>query len=206
MIAWLRRRLGPAPPWDEAVYWALDLETSGLDPARDAILSVGMVPVRRGVVPWGERFYTLVRPPDGKATATAATAVHRILPAELAAAPASEEVVAAVDRRLAGGVLLAHHARLDVAFLRRAYRRAGHRWPRPPVIDTRDLVRRLEFRLHRLDPWAAPLPRSLAGIRSHLGLPDYEPHHALADALATAELFLALRSRLGIERLGRLPR
>src|SRR5574338_547302 len=36
----------PSPAWDSLVYWALDLETGGLDPKKDAILAVGMVPVR----------------------------------------------------------------------------------------------------------------------------------------------------------------
>ena len=54
---WNRRR----QPWYDATYWAVDLETTGLDPRRDRILSVGMVPVRDGVVRWGERLYTLVR-------------------------------------------------------------------------------------------------------------------------------------------------
>ena len=38
----------PSPPWDAVTYWALDLETGGLDPRHDPILSVGMVPVRSG--------------------------------------------------------------------------------------------------------------------------------------------------------------
>ena len=43
-------------------------------------------------------------------------------------------------------------------------------------------------------------------MRALLGLPEYEYHHALHDALATAELFLALRARLRLERLRQLVR
>jgi DNA polymerase-3 subunit epsilon len=32
----------PSPPWDSVTYWALDLETGGLDPRADPILSVGI--------------------------------------------------------------------------------------------------------------------------------------------------------------------
>ena len=45
---------------------------------------------------------------------------------------------------------------------------------------------------------------NLSEARRQLGLPDYPVHHALTDAVATAELFLVLRSRLGAERLWRL--
>ena len=50
--------------WDEVVFWALDLEMSGLHTGADRILSIGMVPIRQGVIRYGERFYSLVRPPD----------------------------------------------------------------------------------------------------------------------------------------------
>jgi DNA polymerase-3 subunit epsilon len=35
-------------------------------------------------------------------------------------------------------------------------------------------------------------------------MPAHRAHHALADALATAELFLALRARLDARSLGQL--
>jgi DNA polymerase III subunit epsilon len=46
---WLDRRLA-RPAWDSVVLWALDLETSGLRPGADQILSVGMVPIRAGTI------------------------------------------------------------------------------------------------------------------------------------------------------------
>lgn len=193
-------------PWHSRTYWALDLETTGVRPASDAILSVGMVMVRDGVVRWGEHLYSLVAadaagPPAGS---TAALGIHQILPGEAGGAPAAGEVVAMVAERLDGAVLLVHHAPLDVGFLKRAFRSAGVRWPRPPVVDTVALIARLEQRLHRLEPYPRPLPRGLADIRERLGLPRHREHHALADALATAELFLALRARLDARRLGQL--
>jgi DNA polymerase-3 subunit epsilon len=38
---------------------------------------------------------------------------------------------------------------------------------------------------------------NLAGARRNHGLPDYQAHDALTDAVATAELFLVLRKVLG---------
>ena len=56
--------LWPSPPWDAVTYWALDLETGGLDPRSDPILSVGMVPIRAGGIRLGEAWSSLVRPED----------------------------------------------------------------------------------------------------------------------------------------------
>ena len=210
VLRWLLDRLRPAPWWDDPVYWALDLETSGLDPKSDRILSVGMVPIRRGAIAWGERFYSLTHPGSFEGLTREAITVHHILPEELAEAPPFDEVLPEIAERLAGdgagreSVLLAHHAPLDLAFLGRAFRGAKRPWHRPRVVDTRLLISRLEHRRQRLEPYPAPLPRALSEIREHLGLPACEYHHALSDALATAELFLVLRKRLGAETLRQL--
>lgn len=199
LAEWLR-----STAWDAVDYLALDLETSGLDPERERILGVGTVPLHGGVVRWGERYFSLVHPEGFGRLDGEAIGVHQILPAELQDAPPLDQVLAAVEERLEGHVLLAHHAPLDVGFLRRAFRAAGRPWPRPRVVDTRLLVARLDRRLHQLHPYGRPLPRSLAEVRKALDLPRYEYHHALTDALATAELFLVLRRRLGLQTLRQL--
>lgn len=205
LSGWLGGGSAPAA-WDDAVYWALDLETSGLDARRHCVVSVGMVPVRHGTVRWGERFYSLVRPPSFDGLDDAAITVHHIVPQELHRAPLLADVLPQVAARLAGAVLLLHHAPLDLAFLRRGFAEHDLDWPQPPVVDTRLLVARLEDRLRRIEPHARPLPRGLSDVRALLGLPVYEAHHALTDALATAELFLALRARLEATQLRHLAR
>jgi DNA polymerase-3 subunit epsilon len=190
-----------SPPWDSAVYWALDLETSGLEIERDEILSIGMVPIRGGVIHYGERLYRLVRPRDLAGLSVEGIRAHHILPAELAAAPLLEEVLPEIDVRLREGVLVLHQAAVDLGFLRRAYHRAGRDWPRLKVVDTVRLVVQWQHRRQRFEPHPKPFSASLPGARATLGLPAYPHHHALWDALATAELMLALRDRLGARRV-----
>jgi DNA polymerase-3 subunit epsilon len=193
-----------SPPWDQVVYWALDLETTGFDPRRDAILSIGMVPVRGGVILYGERFYSLVRPAAPANLDTDAIRAHHILPGELEGAPPFAKILSGVNRRIEEGVLLLHFSALDLGFLRSAYRAAGLSWPRPRIVDTVVLLNRLSKRDRFMDPHPVPWPTSLTGARARIGLPPHTAHHALADALATAELFLALRSRLGARKLRQL--
>src|SRR6266540_2033551 len=146
-----------SPPWDSVVYWALDLETGGLDAKRDPIIAVGMLPIRAARVRLGE-----------------------------------------VDRRIAEGVLLVHHKAIDVAFLKDAYRHCGLKWPSPPVVDTVDLLVKLARKAHLARPElpADPAALNLSAAREAHGLPPYQAHDALADALATGELFLVLRNAL----------
>jgi DNA polymerase-3 subunit epsilon len=63
-----------------------------------------------------------------------------------------------------------------------------------PLIDTLEIERAVGQR-SGVNPlkWFSSRPRSLrlADARRRYHLPEYAPHHALTDALATAELFQA---------------
>ncbi len=195
-----------SPAWDSVVYWALDLETGGLDPRSDAILAVGMLPIRERTIRLGEAYSTLVRPDEGESVTPASITAHQLVWGEVRSAPPLGEVVPEIDARLRQGVLLVHHRALDLRFLQRAFRRAGVRWPRPPVVDTVELLLRSSRRAHRFRP-ELPDDRpalNLSQARRLRGLPEYQVHDALTDALATAELFLVLREDLRARRLREL--
>lgn len=195
--------LWPSPPWDSVVYWALDLETGGLDPRADPILSVGMVPIREGGIRLGEAWTTLVRPDHAEAIAPSSMRAHHLLPGDVRDAPLLRAVLAEIDRRLREGALLVHQAALDVPFLRRAYRRNGMRWPDPAVVDTVALLVKAAKRARLIDPDAADREPelNLAAARRRVGLPDYGSHDALVDAVSAAELFLVLRKQVGARTL-----
>lgn len=193
----------PSPAWDSLVYWALDLETGGLDPKKDAILAVGMVPVRAPSVRLGETYASLVRPERADTFHPRSIQAHQLVPGDVATAPSLASVLVDIDARLREGVLLVHQAALDVAFLKRAYARVGLRWPDPPVVDTVALLLKAAKRARLIRPDAPdhePNLNLLAARREH-GLPDYGQHDALTDAIATAELFLVLRREVGARTL-----
>jgi DNA polymerase-3 subunit epsilon len=190
-----------SPPWNAVVYWSLDLETGGLDPKRDPVIAVGMVPVREGRIRLREAYRTLVRPEDGRSIDPASVRAHQLVWGEVREAPPLVDALRAIDERLREGVLLVHHRALDVSFLRGAYARHGMRWPSPKVVDTVDLLVKASRRF--ADPHLpADLPiLNLTLARREYGLPDYQAHDAFTDALAAAELFLVLRKRLGARTL-----
>ncbi len=194
------------PTWDACTYWAVDLETGGLDSKRDPILSVGMVPVRDGAIRVGEAWTSLVRPGNGGAIDPGSITAHHLVPADVANAPTLRDVITAVDVRLRGAVLLVHQASIDVAFLKRAFASAGMEWPKLVVVDTVELLMRAASRARLVNPSAPDTDPelNLSLSRKSLGLPDYGRHDALTDAISTAELFLVLRKRLGAKRLSDL--
>lgn len=188
-----------SPPWDSVVYWALDLETGGFDAKKDAILAVGMVPIRGGFVRLAEAYTTLVRPDAGTGIDPESVRAHQLLWGEVREAPPLTEVLPEVNRRAHEGVLLVHNRAIDVGFLKRAHKRKGFHWYAPRVVDTVDLLVRAARRLHRSDAGIrVDLPNlNLAAARQEYGLPEYQAHDALTDAIATAELFLMLRLLMG---------
>jgi len=188
-----------SPAWDAVTYWALDIETGGLNAKTDPILAVGMVPIRSGTVRLGEGYRTLVRP-DGARIDPSSMVAHQLLGGDVRGAPGVASVLPEVDRRIREGVLLVHHQSIDVVFLRREYRRLGLVWPGPRVVDTARLLA-LAGRLAQPGLANDQIERNLSLARRQYGLPEYDAHDALLDAIATAELFLVLRKQLGIRKL-----
>lgn len=175
-------------PWRSARYCAVDLETTGLDLRRDEIVSFGAVSIDAGRVIVESSIYRLVRGPDQ--ISPAAIAVHSLRQADLADAPPWDESVDLLLEALTGRVLVAHAAWVERAFLRRAFQ--ARRVPVPrTVIDTAALARAAG-----MAAVGASAEPSLERLARDLGLPGHEPHHALGDALTTAEVFLALSTRL----------
>lgn len=180
-------------PWREAAFAVLDLETTGLDARGDEIIQFGVVPVEGGRIAVAGMVEGLVRPT--RMPARANVEIHGIRPADLAAAPVGEVAFEPLLDALAGRVLVAHAAHVERAFLRPALGTAGVRL-RGDVIDTALLWRLEAVRSGRPDPGLVALGRLAAA----LALPAHRPHHALGDALTTAQCLLALASRL--ERQG----
>jgi DNA polymerase-3 subunit epsilon len=190
-----------SPPWDSATYWALDLETGGLNPGTDAILAVGMVPIRAGTIRLGESYATLVRPEGGRGIDPRSVQAHQLVWGEVKEAPPLDAVLPEIEKRLREGIMLVHHWPLDVGFLKLAFRSRGRMWPSPPIVDTVDLLVRAKEKSRFIQPNALDdIPvLNLGKARREYGLPDYAAHDALTDAVAAAELFLVLRKRLRVK-------
>lgn len=169
----------------ELGFTALDLETTGLDPARDEIVSVGLVAIERLQIELAGARHYLLRPE--KAFPERSVVIHRITDDQAANGEGLEVVLPRVLDQLAGRVMVAHHARLDLHFLDRACRRLYGAGLLLPVIDTQRIARRS---LERHDQPIRAQDLRLAACRERHHLPRYRLHDALSDALACAELLL----------------
>ena len=149
----------------------VDLETTGLNPAKDRILEVAVVlSDSHGQVL--HEWCTLVNP--GKEFG--AGHIHGIDGSWLAAAPSFAELAAEIGTRLNGRVLVGHNASFDAGFLEAEFARAGYRFAESfPVLDTMAIAT------------AVGLPSGLRSACEQIGY-QYEPHTALGDARAATAL------------------
>lgn len=184
--------------WRDGRYLALDLETTGGDPARDDILSFGWVCLEGEEIRLATARHRLVRP--RRALNEASVTVHRITDDQAARGEPLETVLRDFLADLAGRVLIAHYSPTETGFVNAACQACYGGPLLTPVIDTLALAR-AEALVH------APGSLRLGALRARHHLPRYPLHHALSDALAAAELFLAQAhalSRGGRLSLGRL--
>lgn len=187
-------RGAPAPdtPLAEVPLVALDLETTGLDPRRHGIVSLGLVPFTLERIHMPQAFYRVVRP--RRELADRSITIHQITHEEVADAPDLEDVAGPLLDALAGRVVVVHFHLIERRFLDQAFQRRFGEGLQFPLVDTMINERRVRRRSW-LDPrsWFGGGQGSLrlADCRTRYHLPEYAPHHALTDAQATAELFQA---------------
>jgi DNA polymerase III subunit epsilon len=172
----VERYLRTAPPasslpWRQASFAVLGLETTG-PPHRDRLVSVGCVPVERGKAIIGKAAEATIRP----------------------GGDALEPLVEA----LTGRVLVAHGGSRHTGLLSAAFEQAGLRLS-GQALDTAVLAAWVPPRApaDADRPWSpADLSPGLSEAASAMGLPVHRPQEAGGEALTTAQLFMALASKL----------
>ncbi len=186
-------------PVSEVEFLAVDVETTGLDPRHDHVLSIGWVPVKDRQIMLSGAHEVVVGLPPGADVGESAT-VHGLTDDAVAVAPTLSDVLPDLFAALHGRVLLAHHAPIELDFLSRATQEVyGTELPLTAV-DTLSLQHQIVYGHYRQ---IRPGSLRLDHARQHFGLPRYPAHGALIDAIAAGELLLAqiaeLEHRLGHE-------
>jgi DNA polymerase-3 subunit epsilon len=182
----------PRQDYRKADYIALDLETSGLDSRSGNILSIGHVTIHEQRIHLDTARHILLKTPMPLQASN--VGIHRLTDDMLVNGQALTEALHGLLPELAGKVLLAHHAQIEIGFLRTACQQVFNTDWLMPVVDTQWLARR---RLDRRHAVYQPANLRLANLREAHHLPRYPAHHALSDAMATAELFLAETAAMG---------
>ena len=168
----------PRTPLEAARWVVLDCETSGLDAARDRLLSVGAVAVQGERIVPADCFEARVRQETPSAPDN--ILVHGIGGDEQRQGAEAAAVIDRLSRYLAQGVPVAFHAPFDALVLRRHGLAPAREW-----LDLAALA-------PALHPEQGRKLRSLDDWLGQFSIPAQARHDALGDAFAAAQLFLVL--------------
>jgi DNA polymerase-3 subunit epsilon len=194
----LMARGRPAPdrdrPLGELDFTVFDCETTGLRPNEgDEIVALGAVRIVNRRILTGETFERIVHP--GRPIPPESTRFHGITDAMVEGKPPIAVVLPQFHAFAKGATLVAHNASFDMSFIAKSEAGAGVRFANP-VLCTLMLAAAL------LDHMPE---HSLDAVAQRFGIAIERRHTALADAMATAVLFLHLVDVLegrGIKTLG----
>jgi DNA polymerase III epsilon subunit family exonuclease len=172
-------------PLGDLDFIALDLETTGLEPASSRIVEFGAIRFRLEGETLGS-FEQLVDPQCR--IPRVAVEVHGITDVMVRGSPTVGDVLPRFFDFLGdpATILLAHNASFDLGFLTAAATKSGLHFPNHAVLDTLDLARVFLRGLYR---------RRLIDVASYLGVAKREDHRALSDARLVMDSFRAMIAR-----------
>ncbi|MEF7617429.1 3'-5' exonuclease [Aquincola sp. MAHUQ-54] len=179
-------------PADEWV--SVDCETTGLDPHRDEIISIGAVRIVGNRVLTSERFSLLVRP--SKAISAEAVKVHGLRERDVAQGVDIDEAMHRLLHFIGPRPLVGYYLEFDVALINRAiFPMLGVRLPQPKLEIS---AMYYDWKQRRLPPYqhGAGIDLRLATLMADLGLPTRHAHDAVNDAIMAALAFVKLRALL----------
>ena len=156
-------------------YVALDIETTGLNPAVDRIIEVGMARVEDGQIT--QKYSTLVYP--GISVSERITELTGIHNEELAGKPRIEEIIGDITRFIGDWPILGHNVTFDFSFLKRAAVNNGYTIT-DDGIDTLKIARRLLPELEH---------KNLSFLCQYFNIDPGRSHRAYDDAVSASILY-----------------
>jgi DNA polymerase-3 subunit epsilon len=173
-------------------FLALDFETTGLDANREAILSIGYTLLQRGRILMRGNGHHLVM--VNKSIPEESVIIHKITDDRARSGTHLHDVLPLLLRQMAGRVILVHYGAIERNFLNAACQQIYGLQPPLLIADTLQIEKQ---RLQRSQTTSTINQLRLFNLRKQYGLPRYNAHSALEDAIATAELFLAQVAAIG---------
>lgn len=165
------------------IYAVVDLETTGTDPKKDAIIQVGCVLVQNGEII--SRFKTDVNP--AQKIPKNIEILTGITNSQVKKAPLFSDIAETFFGYLKGTIFVAHNITFDYRFLKAAFKKEGISNFSLPGIDTVTLAQIF---------FPTELSFRLKDLAQRFNFLHDRPHQADSDAEVTAELFLKIQEKI----------
>jgi DNA polymerase-3 subunit epsilon len=174
--------------WEHARFVVLDTESTGTDPRRDRLVSIGAVAVVRGQIELDDSFATVLPVSHN----TSAVTLHGITREAAATGVPEEQAIGDFLDYIGDAILVGHHIGHDIILLDAACQRHHGCQILNERLDTLELT----LRLAGAGAFAAATPtddlRSLDSLCTFFGIVPHDRHTASGDAFLTAQILLRL--------------
>jgi DNA polymerase III subunit epsilon len=190
---WRRRKLKDDTyaflfdPYDGDEVVVFDTETTGLDPRRDEVISIGAVKVKGNKILTSETFEVFLK--TTREISKESIEVHGIRPCDLDDAMAPREALGRFLKFIGPRPLAGYYLEFDVAMVNRYLK---------PWLGITLPNRRIEVSGLYFDKKNSLIPQGNIDLRfdtilANLGLPAMGKHNAVNDAIMTAMIYIKLQ-------------
>jgi len=177
--------------FDEPVkneYICLDCETSGLNPKKDEILSIGAVRIKDNKILMKETFNIFVKP--SKNIDAESIKIHRIRPIDLANALEPQKAIYDLLEFIGPRPIVGYYIKFDVAMISKYTKKfLGIKLPNETIE-----VSSMYYKTRKKSSDYEFIDLKFDTILKNLDIPALGKHDAFNDAIMTSMMFLKLRN------------
>lgn len=169
-------------------YVVFDTETTGLNPKKDELLSIGAVLVRGNKIISSQTFELFVKPANG--ISKESIAIHRIRPCDLEMALEPQEAIKQFVEFIGSKTLIGYYLEFDIAMINKYLK---------PWLGIHLPNKQVEVSSMYFDKKIKLIPQGNIDLRfdtilRNLNLPNMGQHNAVNDAIMTAMIYLKLNT------------
>ena len=168
-------------------YVCLDCETTGLNPKKDEILSIGAVHIKENKVIMRKTFNIFVKP--SKNISAESIKIHRIRPIDLENAVSPEEAILKILNFIGSRPIVGYYIKFDIAMISKYTKQyIGVKLPNESIE-----VSSMYFKSKKKTSEYEFIDLKFDTILKELNIPTLGKHDALNDAIMTSMMFLKLK-------------
>ena len=170
-------------------YVVFDTETTGLNPKKDEILSIGAVKIRDNKILTSQIFEVFVK--NSCEISSKSIEIHQIRPVDLVDATTTHEAISEFLKFIGSKPLIGYYLEFDIAMINKYVK---------PMLGITLPNKNIEVSEIYFDKTISLIPQGNIDLRfdtilSKCGVPNMGAHNAVNDAIMTAMIYLKLKSK-----------
>ncbi len=169
-------------------YVCLDCETSGLNPKKDEILSIGAVHIKDNKILMSKTFNIFLKP--SKNIDSESIKIHHIRPIDLENGIEAQKAIFQLLEFIGSRTIVGYYIEFDIAIISRYTQEfIGIKLPNKTIE-----VSSMYYKTRRKSSYYGLVDLKFNTILKNLNIPNFGKHDALNDAIMTSIIFLKLIS------------